>query len=534
MAIDGLFIHKLIEELKPTIEKAIISKIYQPTSSEIIMQIRNNYLNYQLYFNIGLDNPRVHITYKKYDNPQTPFNFCMLLRKYLERGIIEKIEQIKNDRIIKLTILSYNEMDDQNIFYLYFELMGRSANFILTSSNNIIIDASRKLPPSDSNVRYILPKAKYELPLSNKINPFEASDDTFYETLEGCSKDLLGEFSYCNNFTKVINQPTIPVIYDQPRRLFYCFPLTHLTEEYKTYSSLSEVLDIYFIEAKTTTNYDFIKMGKHLRREINKRIKKLENLCSDLTIAKTHLQDTDYGILLQSYLYQIKPKDTSITVNNFLKDNEEITIDLDPNLDASGNLNHYFKTAKKANHAVEEITKQLALTKEEIEYLETIFYQLEFLSLKELNEVRDELIKYKFLQPKKHQQGHKKSKIQIACYTIDDTEILVGKNNLQNEYLTNKLAKSNDIWFHVKDLPGSHVIVRGNDLSEKIIRFAANIAACFSKAHASSSVPVDYTEVRYLKKIPGVRGYKVTFTHNSTIYIDPDMEKISSIKITYK
>lgn len=188
MPIDGTFIHYLVDELKPIVEKSLISKIYQPSNNEIIMQIRSNFINYQLYWNIGMDNPRIHISYKKYDNPETPYNFCMLLRKYLERGIIEKIEQIGNDRVIKLTIFSYNEMGDANTLYLYFELTGRSSNFILTSNNNIIIDAIRKLPPSETSLRSILPKGKYVLPSSDKINPFIAIDDTFYYNLEAVFK----------------------------------------------------------------------------------------------------------------------------------------------------------------------------------------------------------------------------------------------------------------------------------------------------------------------------------------------------------
>lgn len=534
MPIDGTFIHYLVDELKPIVEKSLISKIYQPSNNEIIMQIRSNFINYQLYWNIGMDNPRIHISYKKYDNPETPYNFCMLLRKYLERGIIEKIEQIGNDRVIKLTIFSYNEMGDANTLYLYFELTGRSSNFILTSNNNIIIDAIRKLPPSETSLRSILPKGKYVLPSSDKINPFIAIDDTFYYNLEGCSKELITEFDYCNDFKSVITRQVTPVIYQGKNPSFYCFPLEHKSDSYKTYKTISELLDIYFIETKTKTNNDFIKISKYLKKEINKKVNKLKFLRDDLVDANSHLKDTDFGILLQSYLYQIKPNDTSITIQNFLNNNEPITIELDKSLNPSQNLQKYFKMAKKAEHAQEEISKQIKITKEEIEYLESVYYQLEFLSLKELNEVKNELNKYHFLPRNKINSSNRKNKIQIATYSIDGVDILIGKNNIQNEYLTNKLAKPSDYWFHVKDIPGSHVIIKSSDLSEKLIRFAANIAACFSKAHHSSSVPVDYTQVRYIKKIPGIPGYKVTYTNNKTIYIDPNIEEVNKYKPTYK
>ena len=174
MPIDGYFVHHLVKELKPIVNNSIISKIYQPSKNELVFQIRSNYQNHQLYFNVDFDYPRVYISGKKYVNPNLPFNFCMLLRKYLERGLIEKIEQIENDRIICLTINSYNEMEDHTTFKLIFELTGRNANLILVNSDGIIIDSIRKYPPSDTNSRYIIPKAKYLYPESNQINPFFA------------------------------------------------------------------------------------------------------------------------------------------------------------------------------------------------------------------------------------------------------------------------------------------------------------------------------------------------------------------------
>lgn len=534
MPIDGYFVHHLVKELKPIVNNSIISKIYQPSKNELVFQIRSNYQNHQLYFNVDFDYPRVYISGKKYVNPNLPFNFCMLLRKYLERGLIEKIEQIENDRIICLTINSYNEMEDHTTFKLIFELTGRNANLILVNSDGIIVDSIRKYPPSDTNSRYIIPKAKYLYPESNQINPFFAPSDTYFNDLQGCAKDIKNEFNYHNDFISVINKPTTPIIYKDKKDFFYCIKLDHKNSEFTIYNSISEMLDVYFTKVEVQINEEANKLYKSVKREIDKRNKKLKKFVDELTAANEKLQNKDFGVLLQSYLYLIKKGDKSITVNNFLDDNKEVTIVLDETLDPVENLKLFFKQTKKAESACVQILKQIDITKEEIEYLEDIFYQIKFLNIKEVEEVKNELINNKIIFEKQKKNNNKKQKIQLATYIVDNTEILIGKNNIQNNYLTNKFARPNDYWFHVKDMPGSHVIVRSTELNETIIRFAANLAACFSKGTISSSVPVDYTQVRYLKKIPGVKGYKVTYTNNKTIYIDPDMNKVSNHKSIYK
>ena len=534
MPIDGFFVHHLVNELSPTVNNSLITKIYQPSKSELVFQIRNNYQNHQLYFNVDFDYPRVYLSGKKYVNPNLPFNFCMLLRKYLERGIIEKIEQVENDRVICLTINSYNEMEDSTSFKLIFELTGRNSNLVLVNSDDIIIDSIRKYPPSDTNSRYIIPKAKYLYPESKQINPFNASSDTYFNELEGCGKDLKNEFIYVNEFKSVILRETTPIIYKDKKDFFYCIKLHHKDNEFTTYKSLSEMLDVYFTKVEIQINEEANKLYKSVKREIDKRVKKLKKFVDELTSAKEKLQSKDYGVLLQSYLYLIKKGDKSITVNNFLDDNKEVTITLDETLDPVENLKQFFKQTKKAENACNQIVKQIQITKEEIEYLEDIFYQIKFLNIKEVEEVKNELINNKILFEKQKKNSNKKVKIQLASYNIENVEILIGKNNIQNNYLTNKFARPNDYWFHVKDMPGSHVIVRTTELNETIIRFAANLAACFSKGSISSSVPVDYTQVKFLKKIPGVKGYKVTYTNNKTIYIDPDINTINNYKAIYK
>ncbi len=533
MPIDGTFIHYLLEEITPKIKTGLINKIHQISSYEFIFIIRANFTNHQLYLNVGPQNARLHLSEKKYDNPLKPYNFCMLLRKYLERGLVENIEQIGNDRQIRLTISSYNNLEDMTTYYLYAELTGKSSNLILTSSNDIIIDAVKKIVPLNDEGRTILPKAKYIPMKSNKLNPFTALDDTYFGDLEGCSKELLNEFNYQNSFKKVLNQPVKPVIYKSGKKPFYAFPFLHLDDDYETYDTLSHLLDVYFVSDKTETNSEFAYIEKTVKREIEKKKNKLKNLNDDLTNANLHLDDNNYGILLQANLYLVKPLTKSVTVQNFLNDGEEIEITLDPLFSPSENLKKYFKSSKKAKTAILEVNKQIELTKDDIDFLEGIYYQLPFLTQAELEDVKDELAKSHFLHQYKSKNKKSKKPV-ILTYTIDSVEIMIGKNNLQNDYLSNKLARGNDYWFHVKEMPGSHVIVRTNSLTEKIIRFAANAAACFSKGHLSSSVAVDYTLVKNLKKIPKSKGYHLTYSTNKTIYIDPDLELLNKEKASYR
>lgn len=533
MPLDGTFIHYLLSEIEPVINKGLINKIHQISSYEFIFNIRANFTNHQLYINVGPQNSRLHLTTKKYDNPPKPYNYCMLLRKYLERGIIEKVEQIGNDRQIRLTISSYNDLEDITSYHLYIELTGKSSNLVLTTSNDIIIDATRKVSPLNETTRIILPKAHYELMNSNQVNPFNVENNLSFDNLEGCSKDLLKEFNYQNSIQKVLNQPLNPVIYHNQKRTFYAFPLKHIEAEFEEFDSLSHLLDNYFITSKTETNSEFAYIEKIVKREITKKKNKLANLNDDLAKANTHLEDNTYGVLLQANMYLLKPRMSSITLPNYLNNYEEVEIPLDPLLSPSENLKKYFKNAKKAQTALLEIAKQIEITNDEIEFLENIFYQLPFLTQNELEDVKDELYKNHYLH--QYKKGLKKNKkLSFLTYNIDGVDIIIGKNNLQNDYLSNKLARGNDYWFHVKDMPGSHVIVRSSNLTEKIIRFAANAAAYYSKGTLSSSVAVDYTMVKNLKKIPKTKGYHLTYSTNKTIYIDPNLELLNSEKAIYR
>ncbi len=544
MPIDGCFIHYLTNELNNEILNCKINKIHQPAPLEIVLQLRGKnetglIVNKQLLISSKLDSPRIHLLSKKISNPEVPNNFCMLLRKYIERGIINKIVQHQNDRLIELHINAYNELEDENSYILIFEIMGRNSNIILLNSDFIIIDALRKLPPSFDNLRTIIPHAKYRYPESNKqINPFIDEIPLLLDGVQGVSKQLsntLNELEI-NQIKEFLNQPINPVIYKTEKKLdFYAYPLSNEYKIVSTHDSLSNMLENYYNDSLKTVNFNAVEIEKTIQKEAKKAALKYSNLVEDLEKAYQNIKYSDIGILLQSNLYKVKKGDKSVTVNNYLGNNEEIQIELNPLLDPSSNLKAIFNKAKKASKAIIEIQKQIDKVLNEIHYLNTILFQLSIANNNDLEQIKQELVLNGYI--KSNLKTKKKpQKIDLLSYNIEDVIIYVGKNNTQNDYLTHKLAASNDYWFHVQKLSGSHVIVKvpennpNYEMSELVIRTAANLAAYYSTGKTSSSVPVDYTKVRFLKKVPGMKGSFVTMVNQKTIYIDPDIELINKLK----
>ena len=544
MPIDGCFIHYLTNELNNEILNYKINKIHQPAPLEIVLQLRGKnetglIVNKQLLISSKLDSPRIHLLSKKISNPEVPNNFCMLLRKYIERGIINKIIQHQNDRLIELHINAYNELEDENSYILIFEIMGRNSNIILLNSDFIIIDALRKLPPSFDNLRTIIPHAMYRYPESNKqINPFIDEIPLLLDGVQGVSKQLsntLNELEI-NQIKDFLNQPINPVIYRTEKKLdFYAYPLSSEYKIVSIHDSLSIMLENYYNDSLKTVNFNAVEIEKTIQKEAKKAALKYSNLVEDLEKAYKNIKYSDIGILLQSNLYKVKKGDKSVTVNNYLGNNEEIQIELNPLLDPSSNLKAIFNKAKKASKAIIEIQKQIDKVLNEIHYLNTILFQLSIANNNDLEQIKQELVLNGYI--KSNLKTKKKpQKIDLLSYNIEDVIIYVGKNNTQNDYLTHKLAASNDYWFHVQKLSGSHVIVKvpennpNYEMSELVIRTAANLAAYYSTGKTSSSVPVDYTKVRFLKKVPGMKGSFVTMVNQKTIYIDPDIELINKLK----
>nr|WP_304215740.1 NFACT RNA binding domain-containing protein [Fredinandcohnia onubensis] len=568
MTFDGIFTHAIVNELQETLDSGRISKIYQPYKNELIFQVRANGKNHKLLLSAHPSYARIHVTNELYDNPHEPPMFCMLLRKHLEGSIIENIRQVDMDRIIIFDIKGRNELGDVSLKQLIIEIMGRHSNIILVDSEKqTILDSIKHISPAVNRHRTVLPGYTYVFPpAQEKTNPFTVDEETFLRKIDfnagRLDQQIVNKFSGIspvfakevvfragianrktlpNPFLSMIttikqNQITPQIITKGQKDFFYILPLDHIGGEAKSFATISEMLDrFYFGKAER----DRVKQqGNDLERFIHnekakneKKIKKLEATLVESEKAEKYKL---FGELLTANMYAITRGDKEIEVLNYYSvENETVKIPLHPQKSPSENAQSYFSKYQKAKNAVSYVEHEIAKANEEITYFESLLQQIESAAPKDLQEIREELMEEGYLK-KKQQKGNKKMKPMkpsVERYVASDgTEILVGKNNKQNDYLTNKLAARDDIWLHTKDIPGSHVIIRSKQPSPDTILEAATIAAYFSKAKNSSSVPVDYTLVRHVKKPNGSKPGYVIYDNQQTVYVTPQEDLILQLR----
>ena len=537
--LDGIFFYKLANELN-MLKTGKINKIQEISDEEFLFTVRRNSNNIKLLISLSPNSSRIHITKEDYSFPREPKPFTMLLRKHFEGSNIKSIEAHETDRIIDIKTSKYNELGDFEEKTLHVEIMGRYSNLVL-EENNMIIDALRHIGVSD--LRTVMPNALYTYPdTQNKINPYSVSQDELRTVLsevsnpsELCTKILglsktnaiycFDQENYIDAFYNLLNS-NIPSLNKGTK---YDVNYINIGDS-TTFNTYSELLEYYFkdvalkerVRAKTGNIEQTIK--KLIKRNEEKIIK-LENELEATKKADTYKL---YGELLIANSY-IKEKSDKIEVLNYYT-NETITIPLDKKLYIKENANNYFKKYRKSKNTVLYATKELENATNEIEYLRLILSQIENSEvLEDVLEIQDELIREKYIIPQK--KVSKLNKVQILTYIVNDNIVYVGKNNMQNEKVTHELAHKENLWFHVKDAPGSHVVLQKNqDYTEEEIRTCAMLAAYYSTYRDSSSVPVEYTKVRNIKSIPGKRKCFVSIKGEKTIYIDPDKNIIDSLK----
>lgn len=542
MAFDGIFLHKLMNEFD-VIKSGRISKIYELTDSSFMLTIRANRLNYNLILNLNAQTSRIHLTNMNYEHTTMSKPFSLLLKKQIEGYFISDIYQYESDRIVVLKLEGFSEMKDRQTKYLIVEIMGRFSNLILTNEEFIIIDSLHHDGISEFN-RIILPNVKYQYPVTAKINPYTLTKDELGKVLYTITtpKDLITSFlgtSYTfankvfsndnklNNFYDLLYNINNPVTYIEKDKLDFYFDNDNPTNKYDT---LSELLDNVYYELDRT---DQVKRAsndllKFINRQINKFTKKIEKLNDERKIALECEEYKLYGELLLSYP-NLKEKTNKVEVLNYYT-NLNVLIPLEEKYNVLDNSQRYYKKYQKLKKSIAYIDEQTAIASKELEYFKLLKTQSELAGVNDIKEIIDELIDNKYLFEQK-KNNKKKQKPNITTYKYNDSIIYVGKNNLQNEYITHQLGKANDYWFHVKDAPGSHVVIHSpNPLSEAEIRLCANLAAYFSFYKDSSSVSVDYTLVRNIKKIPGHRNCFVRYKDAKTIYIDPNYDEIKTLK----
>jgi len=564
MAFDGLVTKATVKELKQELETGRITKIYQLSKYEMLFTVRQQRQNKKVLFSVHPTYARVQLTHLDYMHASEPPMFCMLMRKHLEGTIIADIEQVNNDRIIKFTIVQRNEFGGNLIKYLYLEVMNKHSNFILTTEEGKIIDCIKHIPPLMNRHRTLQPSATYILPPAvNKIEPTDATlahfetitkevDTTLWagimRTIGGLSKQITNEIVYradseastdlFSAFQRVIGEITTnpkPSIMVGDKEQFYLTPLTHIKGEVKSYDSISTMLDAFYFgkETKDRIKDHFSNIEMLVKQWHNKNVKKLDKLQQELTNTEKAEEYRIKGELILANAYQLERGAQLLVTQNFYDENlAEIKIALDPLLTPSDNAQKYFKRYSKAKAAVAHILEQIERAKSEVEYFEGLMTYLTSADIQDVYEIQDELRQRGYLKKRQEKKAKRATKPNVDRYmTENGIELVVGKNNLQNDYVTHKLGKRHEWWFHAKDMPGSHVLVRSSEakLEELEIRAAANLAAYFSKGKDSSSVAIDYTQIKNLKKVPGSALGFVTYDVYKTIYIDPDEADVMAL-----
>ncbi|MCB4955466.1 NFACT family protein [Streptococcus mutans] len=549
MSFDGFFLHHLTKELQEQILWGRIQKVNQPFEQELVLTIRNNRQNYKLLLSAHPVFGRVQLTKTDFQNPQSPNTFTMIMRKYLQGALIENIEQIENDRILEMSISNKNEIGDQIKVTMIIEIMGKHSNIILLDKNEgKIIESIKHIGFTQNSYRTILPGSRYLAPPKIQAqNPFTISDETLFEILQtedlaannlqklfqGLGRDTAAELSQrlktdtFKNFKLFFDSPTSPTLTEKS------FTAITFSNSQETFGSLSDLLD-YFYQDKAERDriaQQASDLIHRIQNELEKNKKKLKK-------QEQELQDTDKaeefrqkGELLTTYLNQVPNNQDSVELDNYYT-GQKVSIPLNKALTPSQNAQRYFKKYQKLKEAVKHLGSLISETKATIQYLESVDNALNQASLSEISEIREELVQTGFVKRRHREKIQKRKKPEPYLASDGKTIILVGKNNLQNDELTFKMSKKGEIWFHAKDIPGSHVLIKDNlNPSDEIKTDAAELAAYFSKARLSNLVQVDMIEAKKLNKPSKAKPGFVTYKGQKTLRVTPNEAKIKAMKI---
>jgi predicted ribosome quality control (RQC) complex YloA/Tae2 family protein len=583
MSLDGIVTRALVHELQACV-KARIHKIYQPTDNEIIMHIRGQGVNGKLLLSAHPSMPRLHWTEQPWANPQEPPMFCMLLRKYCEGGVIEAVRQIGLERIVEFDIRHRDELGDSSVKKIVLEIMGRHSNLILLDpATGVIHDGIRHVTPAISSYRVVLPGSDYVSPPSqDKVNPLEESQSAFDGVMNGnaesdadSSSDSGSEAAstILNAYTglspliakeiayrahnreqslweafhavmgKVAQQQYTPniVLQEDGKALFSAVELTHAQGEIQSFDSMHQCLETFY---RDKASRDLVRqrttdLNRFLLNEIAKNEKKQIKLKDTLEEANEADLTRRIGELLTAHLHAFKRGDKSVEVVDYYEEEQPtVQIALDPLLTPNENAQRYFRKYNKLKNSRAVVAEQMESTEAEIRYLASVQQGLETASPNDIAEIREELIEQGYIRERGVKRGMKKKRKDnpsILCYTSSEgIPIYVGKNNTQNDYVTNRLAMSSDTWLHTKDIPGSHVLIRSAEFGEATLHEAAVLAAYYSKARASSGVPVDYTRIRNVRKPSGAKPGFVIYDAQKTLYVTPDESLVSQMPSTVK
>lgn len=570
MSFDGIVTKAVSYELQTVLIDGKINKIFEPNKNEIILGIYAGGKNYALNICIDSNLYRIHLTTNSKANPLNAPNFCMLLRKHINGYKIKEIYSTSDlERIITIKLEGYNELNDLTTKYLIVELMGKHSNIILLNDKFFIIDSLRHLDITSNSYRDILPAHEYIYPTNSKTNFYEiTSSENLYnwilETNTSLSKFFTNKFTgfsnpFIKNILKKLNidnqnfsKEDIDVLFN-----YLCNILNNLdTNNITTVSYINEkgkkdyvidylqkkdnleinfFIDDFYYQKENSDNFsayrnNLLKLISHVLKKYSYR---LENINSKLKECANKDLYKLYGELITANLYRLKDVTSNkITLENYYENYQPIEIPIDTTTTYSNNAKRYFKKYNKLKNALEVVTLQKKETEMELQYIESIIYELDSAKTIEevddiYNELSDSVVFKDYIQTNKNKNNKKVNNSSSPReFTVDGYTVLVGKNNKQNDYLTTKIADKDDIWFHTKDIHGSHVILRNPDsnVTVETLEKCAKLAAYYSKARLSTNVPVDYCQVKFVKKPNGSKPGMVIYTNNKTLYVNPSIE----------
>lgn len=543
------FLHHIVEELRNELVNGRIQKINQPFEQELVLQIRSNRQSHRLLLSAHPVFGRIQLTQTTFENPAQPSTFIMVLRKYLQGALIESIEQVENDRIVEMTVSNKNEIGDHIQATLIIEIMGKHSNILLVDkSSHKILEVIKHVGFSQNSYRTLLPGSTYIAPPSTEsLNPFTIKDEKLFEILQtqeltaknlqslfqGLGRDTANELERIlvseklSAFRNFFNQETKPCLTETS---FSPVPFANQVGE--PFANLSDLLDTYY---KDKAERDRVKQQaseliRRVENELQKNRHKLKKQEKELLATDNAEEFRQKGELLTTFLHQVPNDQDQVILDNYYT-NQPIMIALDKALTPNQNAQRYFKRYQKLKEAVKYLTDLIEETKATILYLESVETVLNQAGLEEIAEIREELIQTGFIRRRQREKIQKRKKLEQYLASDGKTIIYVGRNNLQNEELTFKMARKEELWFHAKDIPGSHVVISGNlDPSDAVKTDAAELAAYFSQGRLSNLVQVDMIEVKKLNKPTGGKPGFVTYTGQKTLRVTPDSKKIASMK----
>lgn len=577
MALDGIYLSSLIEEIKDIIIDCKVDKITQPEKDEIILSFKKNRKVYKLLISSSSNYPRIHFTDFNKENPMQAPMFCMVLRKYLNTATVLSVRQVNSDRLLVIDFKSSDELGFDSVYSLIIEIMGRHSNISLVRArDNLVMDSIKHVTADINSFRVLYTGVEYIYPpASKKLDVFNFSYDEFYKYLTtnevdftekfftgtftgisaGLSSELVNRYSTENlNFdlehAKNIYSFTTDLFKDKLTNIFlasysmkgklkdfHCIELTSLKDyDHEKYDSPSKLIENFYFQKD---RYDRLNAkSSDLQKIVNNNIsrcdKKMKILRDTLTECDTKDSYKLFGELLTANIYSLKKGDKFANVVNYYSENSDsMEIKLDENKTPSQNVQYYYKKYNKFKKSEEMALIQMDLTENELQYLQSVLTNI--LNVENYNgieDIRNELIETDYITMKKFNKGKKpKPTKPMHFISSEGIDIYVGRNNIQNDFLTLKFASKNDIWLHTKDIPGSHVIIKNTgNVSDITLLEAGNLSAFYSKSKNSSSVPVDYTEVKNVRKPSGAKPGMVIYSTNKTLYITPSESTLNRIE----